>query len=426
MINKHKKLLKMSMMLCVLTAALFYAYEYALRVAPGHMQEYLMHSLNTQEATVGFIISLYYFMYAPLQLVVGIITDYFRPRKVLSFAILCCVIGCLLFPTPGSILLTSTGRILIGIGSAFAYVAALTLASRWLSDNKFTFFAGSINSLGMLVGWIMQEELQDLAKVYGWRQLFNHAAILGVVLFFVLQIGYIIRNRIKQCKHNKLSGLSQIWQFYRATIQQPQLWIVGFIGTILYLSLAIFGEFWGPLFLHTKLNISLADAGKITAFIFVGCAVGGPMQSIIARLIPRYKINFLLQTTLSSTAILLSIYYLHTIDSIKTMFFIYGFFSSANIVCFSYARLWATRQTTACTFALINLLCMLSGMLFQPLASTLLDLMWSGKLKNGIRLYTAIDFQHALCFMPICAVIAFTLCFFLKDLRANKKHQMSH
>lgn len=61
--------------------AIFYCYEYLLRIEPSVMVPELMGKFQLSAEEFGFITSLYYIAYTPMQLVVGLLTDIMGPVR---------------------------------------------------------------------------------------------------------------------------------------------------------------------------------------------------------------------------------------------------------------------------------------------------------------------------------------------------------
>jgi len=108
--------------------ALFYSYEYLLRIAPSAMETALREHFNLSATGFGHISSIYYYAYVPMQLPVGIMMDRYGPRRLLTFACMVCVIGTFLFTGTTSFWVAASGRFLVGLGSAFGY---LKISSLW-------------------------------------------------------------------------------------------------------------------------------------------------------------------------------------------------------------------------------------------------------------------------------------------------------
>ena len=112
--------------------ALYYCYEYFLRISPSVMIPELMKAYDLTGAEVGSLSAFYYHAYVPMQIVVGLLMDRFGPRRLLALACLCSVLGTYMFAGSHSIIIAQIGRFLIGFGAAFAFVGALKLATIWL------------------------------------------------------------------------------------------------------------------------------------------------------------------------------------------------------------------------------------------------------------------------------------------------------
>ena len=131
MIKSSTRLAIMGWSICLI-GALFYSYEYFLRIMPSVMSAKLMAHFNIEAGALGIFVAIYYWAYVPLQLPVGLLHDRFGPRRLLTFACLLCVVGTYMFGISHSIYIAATGRLFVGIGSAFAFVGVLKLASIWL------------------------------------------------------------------------------------------------------------------------------------------------------------------------------------------------------------------------------------------------------------------------------------------------------
>ena len=71
--------------ICLL-AALFYCYDFLLRVTPSVMVHPLMAEYGVNATEIGLLSAFYYYAYTPLQLPSGAVTDKYNPRWVLSLS----------------------------------------------------------------------------------------------------------------------------------------------------------------------------------------------------------------------------------------------------------------------------------------------------------------------------------------------------
>ena len=191
--------------------------------------------------------------------------------------------------------------------------------------------------------------------------------------------------------------------------------LLGSIGALLFLSLDIFAELWGPQFLHVTRHVSIERATWISGLIFWGWAVGSPCQALFYKLFKRAKRCFLVESLLAAISISLAMAFVHSGSELllETLLFLFGFFCSVEIMCFSVAVQWVKHESTATAVAVINFFVMLSGMIFQPFVSEMLNWGWHGTMEGGHRLYTSADFFSALLIIPVATFGAFALSFFL-------------
>src|SRR3990167_10294488 len=108
----------MGWLVCSL-AALYYCYEYLLRVTPSVMEGPLRAHFNLSAAGFGFLSAFYYYAYVPLQVPVGVLLDRYGPRLLLTAACLICVIGSFLLASTSVFWVAAMGRFCVGFGSAF-------------------------------------------------------------------------------------------------------------------------------------------------------------------------------------------------------------------------------------------------------------------------------------------------------------------
>ncbi len=166
--------------------ALFYCYEYLLRIEPSVMVPELMRKFQLSAEEFGFITSLYYIAYTPMQIVVGMMTDIMGPRKMLTIAVLICALGSLLFGSTDLVWLAGTGRFLVGFGSAFAFVGVLKLAAIWLPSSRFALFAGLATALGMIGAMMGVVQLSSLVETLGWEKTVFVGTVIGFLLVPVI------------------------------------------------------------------------------------------------------------------------------------------------------------------------------------------------------------------------------------------------
>ncbi len=406
-------------MFIVILGALFYCYEYFLRIAPSVMQINLMEYFKIDATLFGTLSGFYYYAYTPMQLVAGVVLDKYKIKYVITVAILCCSFGSILFASTPNYELAATGRFLQGLGSAFAFIGALKLASRYLPIWWFASFSGTATTLGFLGGATGDIVLTHWVQTMGWQSLINIFVVLGFILAFIFWVSMSLKlknlNRFDHTTEAPLTLKAAIIQLLML-FKKPYLWAAGLLGGLLFLPTIVFADLWGIPYLQDFYGYSLTKAGLACSMIYFGWALGSPFQGILSNLL-RKRLRVILWGSILATLFISVVLYVHALPFIVVciLLALFGIASSVECLTFAMGADICTPQTTAMTMAFINFFVMISGLFMQKVVGWFLDLNWSGHLQNGIRVYTSQDYQHAMLVVPIALIIAAILAFTVKD-----------
>lgn len=404
----------------ITVAAFFYCYEYFLRITPNVMVAELRHVFQIDAAQFGNMVAFYYYAYTPLQLPVGMLMDRYGARRLLTMACFVCALGALVFGYQHLLFYSKLGRLLMGFGSAFAFVGVLALAAQWFSNRLFAFIAGLTTTLGMLGAMQGEVLLVYLTQYMGWRETYIYSAVAGFVLSVIIFV--IIRDHPNQEKKQAKLNWREFFSHVLLIVKQSQIWIVGIIGALFYLSLSVFAELWGIPFLIEAYQVTNHQAAVAVGMVYLGWAVGGPLVGILSdrfntRILPMAIFSLIAAVCIAAVIYLPFFSY----QSLCWMLFAYGLFCSAEIVVFAFGKEHAPDDCAGTAIAVVNMLVMMSGALLQPSVGYLLEWFWLGNFDHhGIRIYQLIVYQKALAVLPIGLVIASALTYFLKDKRHSQ------
>lgn len=411
--------------ICTL-AAIFYCYEYLLRMEPSVMVTELMHEFRVNATELGMLAAFFYFIYTPMQIIVGLLSDLYGPRKILTLAIITCTLGSYIFGAAHTLPSAAIGRLLIGFGSAFAFVNVLKLSATWLPSRFFALFVGLTTTLGMFGAMVGDIVLSSLVHSIGWKQTITIGTIIGAILIPLIWL--IIRDKpeTQTTSHTKVKEKPQ----YRETfvgfvkiLKNSQMWLNGAIGCCMYLSLSLFAELWGIPFLTTVYHLSSQQAATACSMVFLGWLVGGPLIGYVSDMTYSRRIPLAFGCLFSAILISLIIHLPQLINTqmLHLLLLLFGICSSFEVLCFAVSSENNPKHLVATASAFTNTLVMLSGIVCQPLVGKILDLHWSGQTLNGDRVYSVIDNQLALTILPIAFLLGFIFTFWLHETR-NKKN----
>lgn len=340
-------------------AALFYALDYFQHTAPSVLIKPIAASGGFNFIDVANIMSLYFPVYAVSQIPAGYILDKYGVRSVLAIASIV-VSGGLAFMTIPEVAFLVIGRVLIAIGSAFAFLGALKTASASLSSKVFPIAVGLTNTIGVLGGVLGQPFLNYMILKFNWVVATNYIVVFGVILAIFI----LIFLRLKKSKEQEKLDLD-----HKEIYKDRRIWALAvYAGIMVGTIVNAFSELYGVSFLEDAFNMPSEKAAFISSMVFFGIAVGGPTHGIIAKYFGHPR-NWMVISNVASIASF-SVIVLAAMVTIPTfilyaLYFITGFFVSSMLLAFSVARMSYPKQVHGAIFALINMVIGVSGFVFQ-------------------------------------------------------------
>lgn len=412
--------------------AIYYSYEYLLRIAPSVMEPALREHFNLSATGFGLISSIYYYAYVIMQLPVGVMLDRYGPQRLLTAACMICVIGTFLFTGTTVFWIAGVGRFLVGFGSAFAFVGVLKLATIWLPENRLAMVSGLTSALGTIGAMIGDNFLVLFVNQFGWVKALNMTAFFGIALSILLWMGIRDKKAIHFRNHGTVSTLKRGLMDLGIILKNKQIWVNGFYGCLVYLPTTVFAELWGIPYLRNAHGLSNEAAGLANSLLFLGFTIGAPLMGFISDKLARRKFPMLIGAT-GAAIVMMIILYMPGLSetNIQVLMFILGLLYSAQAIVFAVGRELSPGEAAGTAMAATNMIVMLGAMFLQPLVGHLLDFSLSAHmgdvgtmgtaLENMQKLYTVDDYRFALSIIPVGIVIAAILTFFLKETHAHAK-----
>lgn len=392
-------------------ASMFYMYEMILRVFPSVITNDLMSTYMIDSTMLGLIVSCYYYAYTLLQIPCGLLLDKLGPKSLLSASALLCAIGAYFFVHTTSVYIAQLSRFLIGAGSACAFISCLQIASALFPSQYFPLLAGITNMMGTLGATFGSTPIAVATNTLGWKVTSDCLSVLGVIL--AVCIWFLFPKKLKQVgieenKEHLLKSLKKI-------IKNNQIILAGLIAGFMYLPISAFSELWAVPFFAIKHNIDTESASLASAILFIGVAIGSVVTAVIADKIKSY-IKTIKFSIICTTFLFLALIYLSNSTRMSFLIvFLIGLSTGAEVLGFTCAKIYSDKETEASSLAFANAIIMFIGCIFQSLLGYLLDFFWTGKMSaSNLKIYDLVCYNKAILTLPICLVVAYGLCFFVR------------
>lgn len=273
-----------------LLCAIFYFFQYAVRSAPGVMQADLTKAWGGNQ--IGAMISAYYVAYALMALAAGVLLDRYGARRTIPYGIAVVALGCLVFSQGGEIA-GMIGFVLQAIGAIFAFVGSSYIAARYLPGRMLPVFVGATQALGMAGAAFGSKPIYVLIDPQGsfhiaWQFIWIGFAVIGVVLAVTTWIVMPHDSGDSPSHHGPLSLASVISPF-KIVFGNPQSWLLGIAGGLLFLPTTIGALVWATSFLHGGEHMAMEAAASEAAMVPIGWVIGCPLLGYFADKIGRRK-----------------------------------------------------------------------------------------------------------------------------------------
>lgn len=220
------------------------------------------------------------FVYAGLQIPVGVLVDRWGPRKMIAGGAVLMIVGQLLLAMADSVGAGLVGRFFVGAGDAMTFVSVIRLLPIWFSGYKIpmlTQVTGMVGQLGQLLSLI---PFVALLHLWGWTPAFLALAalsVLALMLALVLVSDGPKNGAPKAVPHKVKALLSHAWKEPGTRLGFWTHFSTQFTTNVFLLT-------WGYPFLVSGQGVSPTLAsGLLSIFVVVAIVFGPILGSAVAR-----------------------------------------------------------------------------------------------------------------------------------------------
>jgi MFS family permease len=141
--------------------------------------------LGLTAADLGLLTSVYFLLFAAVQLPCGVLLDRYGPRLIDSTLLLVAAAGSLLFALADGVATLLVGRALIGLGVAVGLMAGLKAIVLWFPPEHVALANGWYIMLGALA-LSATGPAETVVQTLGWRGLFTALAVASAAVALLI------------------------------------------------------------------------------------------------------------------------------------------------------------------------------------------------------------------------------------------------
>jgi len=382
----------------LLTVALFFLFEYVARISPSLASTAMIADLGLSRAEFGLFSSLFFWVYAPMQIVVGLALDRWGARRFVLPAILSCAGGMMIVGAAPSALWADLGRLLTGFGASFAFVSALYVVNHWFAPQRFALLSGAVNAIGMLGTAMGAIWLTALIEAMGWRAVFTGTGIAGLAVLALAVMGFRdAPGAGDRVTHRSVLGPLAV------ILRDAQVWRVAIVGALSYMPVTVYGALWGNGELMADHALSAVRAETAVSMVFWGTAAGSVLWGAVSDRLGHRKwilAGGTLAAALAWSGVLFTA--IGSVWAISALLFVAGLAGGVQMLSFAMAKEGQDRARAGTVTAFVNAIAIAAALIFQPLVGAILDA-------------TGGDYAAALAAVPICLALGALLTLTLRE-----------
>lgn len=405
--------------LVVLTASLFFFYEFIQLNLFNAINGPLMQSFHLNAPQLGQLSSMYFYANALFLFPAGMLLDRYSTKKLMLIAVVMCTLGTFMFGVAETYWAAAVGRFIVGWSASFCFLSCIRIASRWFPPSRMAFVTGIVVTMAMLGGLVAQTPMALLNAAVGWRQAVMMDAVLGIVI--TLAILFFVQDRPPNSHDDakadkaKLKSLGFL-RSMKLVLLNPNNWLGGIYTSLMNLPVFLLGALWGIHYLVQVHHVSDVQASYATTLFFVGVIFGSPAFGWFSDRIGLRVLPMIVGAVVSLVIMLLLMYLPHlSLTMLIVLFFLVGFVTSSQVLSYPTIAELNPAVLTSTAVSVDSMTIMVSGAIFQPFFGWIMNLSWDHTTKNGIAIYSGHDFMNAMLIMPIAFVLSIFIAWMIKE-----------
>jgi len=400
-----------------LAAVLLFGYGHLTRVAPGGMVDALMRDFAVGAATLGNISAMYWYAYSIFQIPGGFLLDRFGPKRIIAVSALFCTVGGLLFAYAPSVEAANAGRFITGAGGAALYACCVKIAHISFDSQRFALLGGITILIGMVGAALGQAPIAVLIEIDGWRPVMFWVALAALPFGALVFLGH----RKPPAANTTATTSHQLFGLMRDVARLRQYWVITLFAMMIA-GPAVSFPVWGIAYFMQVLDYARPEAALFTTMALLGWAAGSLSAGWLSgRLLRRRKLIAISQSVTGLLGWSLFVAFPGLPELIHyILMLLIGLSAGGIVVSFILITDNCAPRAVGTATGISNTLVMLMSAAILLIMGFVLDLLWTGEIAEGVRIYSPFAFRMAYLIMPAASLVALLAALAVRESPAAK------
>lgn len=254
--------------------------SYFHRVGLAAVGDALQAEFQTSAAALGFLSSLYFYIYAIMQVPVGMLADTWGPRRTVTAGLAVTAAGTLAFALAPGYATAAAGRLLVGLGVSPVFTCLLKAQAEWFPGRVFASLSGLVVFVGNMSGLLAYTPTAAVAGAFGWRPAFLALGLLTAAI--MAAVWAVVRDRPADVGLPAPEGAARpavpasLGRALETVAGNRRIWPAFIGGFGVYGAAIAFAGTWAVPYLREVYGLDRLQATSLAQLVLLGLALGAP------------------------------------------------------------------------------------------------------------------------------------------------------
>jgi sugar phosphate permease len=370
------------------------------RLSTAVLSEDLMRAFDTTGTALGTLHSAFFYVYAPMQVLAGVLADRLGIRRTATIGTAVMSVGGLAFGLADTYAVAFLSRLLIGLGGSVVFIAILRFCANWFRPGEFATMNGLTVGVAGLGGILATTPLAVTVAALGVRTALLGIGVAGLLIATVVWIlardtpGDAGLDPIDNVPSTPTLSLRAVGRNVRTVFAQRETWLAGFaLFTSTGLNITVLG-LWGVPYVSQTYDVSITTASTLTLLGSVGLLVGPPVVGRLSDRIGR-RTDLMIAGAVASTATFagLSLVGKPPFAVVGLCFFLASFLAGGYALGYTVVKNRHGAGASGVATGAVNAVAFAGAAVFPTAMGAILDAYWTGETLAGARVYTMFGYR---------------------------------
>jgi len=370
------------------------------RLSSAVLSEDLMRAFDATGSQLGTLHSSFFYVYAPMQVVAGVLSDRLGIRTTATAGVVVMSLGGVAFGLADVYPIAFLARLCIGLGASVIFIATLRFCANWYRPDEFATMNGLTIAIAGLGGILATTPLSVFQQTVGLRTTFFALGGAGFVIAVVVWL--LARDTpsdaglqpVENVPSSPTLSLREVAANARTVLRGRDTWLAGvalFCST--GLNLTVLG-LWGVPYVAQVYDQSVTAASTTVLLGSVGLLLGPPVIGRVSDYLGvRTRLMVGGAVLYTSAFALLALAGKPPLWSVGLVFFLVSFLAGGYALGYTVVKEGYGSGASGVATGTVNALAFGGAAVFPTVMGAILDAYWTGQTVGGARVYTLFGYR---------------------------------